>query len=63
MATLPTNINIHKKSNIPGGQRFKNYHEGNLQTWKIVDYLLETDGLTKSATPKTSVKENNFKFP
>ena len=54
--TPPTNVHIPKKVTSPVAREIQKLRERGSSDLEFVDYILETDGLIKLATPKNSVK-------
>ena len=64
MATPPNNFSTPKKVTSRVAREVQKIREnGNCSSdSEIVDHLLETDGLTKPATSKNSIREKSVKF-
>ena len=62
MAASPININTPKKVKSPVAMKIQKLRKkGSLDT-EIIEHLLETDGLTKLATPKNRNQETSTKL-
>ena len=59
MASPPTNVNTHKKVTLSVAKEIQKVRERGSSDSEIVEHILEADGQTKPATPKSSFKENS----
>ena len=58
----PSNINSSKRVTSPVAKEIQKPRERESSDSKMLDHLLETDGLTKPASPKDIVKESYVNF-
>ena len=61
-ATPPININTPMKVKLPVAKEIKKLRKSGSSDSEIVEFLLETDGLAKPATPKSKDQDTAMKF-
>ena len=61
-ATPPLHINTPKKVKSPVAKEIQKLRKSGSSDSEIIEYLLDTDGLTKPVTPKSSEKETIVKL-
>ena len=61
-ATNPININTHKKVKSPIVKEIHKLRKSGSSDSEIVDFLLDTDGLTKPTTPKNKDYETRVRL-
>ena len=62
MAAPPININTPKKVKSPVAMKIQKLRKKGSSDTEIIEHLLETDGLTKPATPKNKNQETSTKL-